>query len=111
MTAEVLGYSAKLKWFVNVSTLPPPTQKQCGRSHIFGERSLREASDFFQCISSHDVSGSCAPRHAEGVLDWLGYVYEEVQTLAQWVSRRYVVEKLKKVVSEITCRERLLVPT
>ena len=103
MTTEVLGYSTELEWLVNVSTLPPCTQKEGGSSHILGKRSLRETANSFQRIPPYNVSGSSAPGDAERIFDWLAYIDEKVQALAQWVTRRYVVEKLIELVSDDTC--------
>ena len=94
MTAEAVRHCTKLKRLVNISALPPAAQEESRSGNIFGQRSLWEAADLFQCTSANDVSRSCTPGHAQSIFDWFRHMHKEVKTLAEWITGRYVVEKL-----------------
>lgn len=94
MTTVILRDGSELKRLVNIGSLPALSEHQRRRSDIFGERTKREVADLVEGLATHNVAGSSAPGHAEGVLDGLNDVDEEVETLGEGIRRRRVVEEL-----------------
>lgn len=94
MAAVILGNGSELKRLVDVGSLPALSEHQRGRSDIFGKRTKREVANLVEGLAAHNVAGSSAPGNAEGVLDGLNDVDEEIETLGEGIRRRGVVEQL-----------------
>jgi hypothetical protein len=94
MAREVLRHRSELERLVDIGRGPSLSDEEIRRGDIFGDAADGNAADIVEGRTAADIAGAGAPGGVEGILDWLGYMNEEVEGLADWVRTGRVVEEL-----------------